>query len=492
MILPDAGARLLVPFTLLMLMLTLTLMPAGLSGSDAVTRPNVLLILAEDHGAHLGALGTAGVETPAIDAFAQQGVLFRRAYVGYPVCSASKACIMTGLDPHVNGLRNNCENYFKPAANLTAEDRAKASYRYVQITASAPTLIEMLVAAGYHTAITGKLHVAPNERFPYHDFIAKKPADGVVSDLNQRAKALGKPWFLLHNSIGHTHRPYVDSEKTAIGVDPTSIRLPAFLPDTPVCRRDWAEYLDGVERNDAAMALVLADLERSGARENTIVIYLGDHGPAFPHGKMTPYHLGLHIPLIIRLPQAAAQPASDALVHACDLLPTILDLTGISDATPRAGQSLRPLLEGRASSTSRPAVISEVTGRWLNRTTGMEERSVITATHQLIVRSRLNEPRGFNDDSRSWATWRNRSYDEIVRMQNAHPLPFRILREMDPMTLGGQPPEIELYDLKQDPDELKNIADATEYRAIRQELLGHLRQWHHATNDHLMSLPGAP
>ena len=107
-----------------------------ITSAAAKARPNILFILTEDQGAHLGVLGTAGLRTPHMDALARSGMLFRNAFVAYPVCSASKACIYTGLHNHRNGILNNTVNYHKPAAKLTP---ANARSRSTCATASPRT-----------------------------------------------------------------------------------------------------------------------------------------------------------------------------------------------------------------------------------------------------------------------------------------------------------------------------------------------------------------
>lgn len=457
--------------------------------SAAEPLPNILFILTEDQGAHMRALGTSDVKTPHMDALAASGVLFRRAYVGYPVCSASKACIMTGLHSHTNGLINNTNNYLKPADKLTEAEKQSPPYLHTRIRSQGATLVEVLAAKGYHTAVSGKLHVSPNERFPYNDFIPKAGSKQALDRVIQRAA--GKPWFLLHNSTTFTHRPFVDSEKQPISIDPAKVKLPAHLPDTPVARRDWAEYLDGVQRNDHVVGEVMAALRESGLEANTLVIFMGDHGPAYPHGKMTPFHLGVHIPLVIRLP--GGKPlVSDALVSELDLLPTLLEVLGIRYESPLHGISLKPLLEGRADAKGHDFIFSEVSGRSLKQQRGMEERSVIDATHQLIVRSHLDEPKVINADLRDMKPWLNRIYRETVRVKAQFPEAFRILQEMDPQALGGKPPLVELYDLQSDPDELHNLAADPTQRPHLERLFAALKQWHADTQDSTMTLPSLP
>lgn len=466
---------------MLRLLLALLLAP-----SLFAAQPNILFILTEDQGAHMSVLGTAGIQTPRMDALAASGTLFRRAYVAYPVCSASKACIMTGLHSHVNGLVNNTNNYLKRAEKLTDAEKKSPPYLRTRIRSTAPTLVEVLVKAGYHAAVSGKLHLSPNERFPYHDFFPKVPAKQALNGTIKRAA--GKPWFLMHNTITSTHRPFVNSEKQPISVDPAKVVLPPHLPDTPVIRRDWAEYLDGVQKADQAVGEALDALRDSGAESNTIVIFMGDHGPAYPHGKMTPYHFGLHVPLVIRLP--GVKPLiSDALVSELDLLPTLLDVLGIAYDAPLHGKSLKPLIEGQSDAKGHEFIFAEVSGRSLNQKRGMEERAVLDATHQLILRCRLDEPKVINADLRDMKPWINRVYGELVRRKADFPDAFRMLQTMDPHALGGNPPLIELYDLQTDPGQLRNLATDPAAKPHLDRLMTAFKKWHVETKDDAMLVP---
>ena len=206
---------------MLRLLLILLLSSFAILHSAFSAQPNILFILTEDQGAHMSALGRTDIQTPNMDSLAASGALFRRAYVAYPVCSASKACIMTGLHSHTNGLVNNTNNFFKRAEKLTDAEKKTPPYLHTRIRSAAPTLVEVLVQAGYHAAVSGKLHVSPNERFPYHDFIPKVPAKQALTSVIKRAA--GKPWFFLHNSTTFTHRPFVNSEKQPITIDPAKV-----------------------------------------------------------------------------------------------------------------------------------------------------------------------------------------------------------------------------------------------------------------------------
>jgi N-sulfoglucosamine sulfohydrolase len=449
--------------------------------------PNVLLILIEDAGAHLGLLGTPGLSTPNLDALAHDSVLFRKYFVGYPVCSPSKACIYSGLYPHRNGLINNTENLFKPASEITTKERSLGAYAKNQIKPEVRTLAEILHERGYHMGVSGKLHVSPNEKFPYHEFI---PGKNVVGAFIRRAQATGKPWFLFDNAHNEPHRPYVNSDAQPIGVDPAQVKLPAYLPDTPEIRKDWAEYLNGIQLADAEVGRAMQELKASGEFDNTLVIVMaGDHGPAFQHGKMTPYELGLHVPLIVRAPGGARDLQSDALTCEVDLMPTILDYLGTAPPQPLDGISLRPLIESKPGAKGHEHVFAEVSGRVPGSTRGMEERSVLDGRWHLIVRSKLDEPRIVGADSWQFETWRNRSYRETIRVKEQFPEPFRILAEMDPAKLGGKPPAFELYDLESDRDEMHNLANDPAHHTELERMFAALKKWSAETHDATAPLP---
>jgi N-sulfoglucosamine sulfohydrolase len=123
-------------------------------GGEHSKRPNILFILTEDQGAQMSLLGTAGLRTPNMDRIARQGVYFRKAFVTYPVCSASKAAIYTGLYNQTNGLRQNTMNLFKAADEITPKERQHPLFRGNRILDRYPTLIECLHEAGSYTGIT--------------------------------------------------------------------------------------------------------------------------------------------------------------------------------------------------------------------------------------------------------------------------------------------------------------------------------------------------
>jgi len=463
----------------------------GSLSSSVAAAPNLLFILTEDQGAHLSFLGTPGLQTPHMDSLAKSGVYFRNAFVAYPVCSPSKAAIYTSLPNHLNGILNNTPNFHKPAEQLTPAEQKNPLYLKNRIAAGIPTLIERLKDAGYYQGVTHKLHVSPNEKFPYDEFIEGNNGASVSGFLDRAVKT-GKPWHLFLN-IGNSHRPYPNSDNVRIRVKPDEVKLPAFLPDTPVVRQDWAEYLAAIESADGLVGEALEALRKSGQDRNTIIICLGgDHGPSFPHGKMTLYDLGLRVTLSINGPGLGQGVNREDLVSELDLAPTVLDLLGIPPLPNVQGISLRPLLEGKPGAKGHDFVTAEISNLGTLPNKGMQERSICDGSWHLIFRTTVSPAwRQVQADSKDPAPWGNRSYAEIVRVKDRFPEAYRVLTEMDPQSLVGTPPTLELYDLKSDPEEMKNLAADSAHQAELARMFNALRTWCADTKDTSAKLPAS-
>ena len=455
----------------------------GVSLAWAEEQPcNLLVILTEDQGAQLGALGTPGLQTPQMDALAASGALFHQAYVAYPVCSASKAALYTGVHNHTQGLLNNTVNYHKPAQALSQAERTNSLYCRNRIAAGFPTLVERLHQAGYYQAVTHKLHVAPHEKFPYDEFLPSGD-QRLVSGFIRRAIEQRRPWHLFFN-ISASHRPFPNSDRVAIRIDPTAVRLPKFLPDTPIVRQDWCEYLAAIEEADGEVGAVLEVLRECQQDKRTYVVFLGDHGPAFVHGKMTLHDLGLRVPLVIAGPGIQPGVVREQAVSELDIFPTLLELLDLTPLEVSHGRSLCPLLQGSAAGWERSFVFSEISHLGPLPNAGMQERSVYDGRWHLIYRERAETARRqVQADSKESQPWGNRSYAEIVRVRDRFPMAYRWLSEFDPQGLGGQVPAVELYDLQSDPDEVDNLAGKIAHRDQQLRLFEALRHWVRDTAD---------
>ena len=462
--------------------------------ADAAKRPNILFVLTEDQGPHLSFLGTPGLDTPNMDRLARAGVYFDRAYVAYPVCSPSKASIYTGTYAHTNGMLSNTQNFFVPAEKLTPAQRNNGIYQRCSVKPELATMTEILKDAGYYSAVSGKLHVAPNEKFPYDEWFKPNDREHTAAFLADAKKA-GKPFFFFSN-IQSPHRPFPNSDEVKIDVDPAAVELPPYLPDTPVARQDWAEYLANCEVADKQLGDVMAALDEAGVTDNTIIIFMGDHGPGYHRAKMTLYQTGLQVPLAISGPGVPQGVRTDEMVSEVDLLPTLMNLLDLPVPDNQQGQSFAGLVRGEPGAKGRQRVFAEVIHGGQTTDDGMQERSIFDGRFKLIYRENRDRPRDVNTDLKYFVfvapngnkyPWHNRVYDEIVKNKDEYPKQFALLEQIDPQSFGVTPPKFELYDTQSDPDEFENVSGESAYAADEARLKGELRQWLIDTNDRFVT-----
>ena len=252
-------------------------------------RPNILLIVSEDNGPELGCYGEPFVQTPVLDKLAANGVLFERAYVPQAGCSQSRAALLTGLYPHQNG------------------QIGLATWKFGLYRENTPNVIRSLKEAGYRTAIIGKLHVNPASAFPF-DFKRMESSNFNRNKLQNYAREAERfikqselPFFLSVN-YPDAHRPFLKSvggvpKKPLTGAEVKPLSY--FGLDTPDLRQQTADYYNCMSRLDSQIGELLEVLRKSGKFENTLIVYLGDHGADMLRGKRTSFEGGLRIPLIM-------------------------------------------------------------------------------------------------------------------------------------------------------------------------------------------------
>ena len=318
-------------------------MPGGVLGveEEGGKRLNVLLITADDLGLQCGCYGEKLIETPGIDGLAAGGVRFEIAYVAQASCSPSRSAMFTGLYPHSNG------QYGLTGFGCELHEEIRRD-----------TIPNLLRRAGYRTGIIGKLHVGPERSFEFEFANMDIGMTRRVREVARRAERFldttkGRPWFLMVNySDPHAEK---DAENPRVWGFPGQIDgLPEKLMepsektlfawqgiDNEVQRVRTAGYYDAVKRLDAGVGMLMEVLERRGLAENTLVIFVGDHGPPFDRSKTTVYEAGVRIPFIVRWPGVAKAGSRKQMVSTVDILPTILDATGIKEKPKVQGRSLR-------------------------------------------------------------------------------------------------------------------------------------------------------
>lgn len=469
--------------------------PAALSAEQA-TPKNLLFILAEDMGPQLShpALarwGGAQVQTPHIDALADRGVLFRHAHVTTPVSSASRTTVLTGLHNHANRIRGNTQNYFWPMTKEESDAITDPVYRQASVPEHYATLIEILRDAGYHTGVSQKLHSSPNHKFPYDDWIVPVNAN-TVQTVVSNAQAAGKPWMLMYGPQ-QAHAPF--AQAIMPNIDLAGMELPSTLPDSPASRNMWARYLSEIQRVDASVGQAMAKLEELDQLDNTIIVFMGDHGTGIPGAKTTPYDFGTRTPLMIAGPGIRQGVVSDALASTVDLMPTLLDLMGLPTPAQSQGVSHAGYLIGSDDGPRRANVVSEVFGANIGEAL-MRERSITDGEWRLVQRWRINSPRmlnidmfkvGYGGDPTNGDTYR-----EIVDARVTEPERYRWLARMHSTRFKAVNPMFELYRTGEDTWEQFDRMDDRSLDPVINRLQTQLRVWALQTGDPDTSLRTGP
>ncbi|NNG15950.1 MAG: sulfatase [Gemmatimonadales bacterium] len=454
----------------ILLQLVATSVSGGLRGQEPGgaerTRWNILLITADDLGLQLGAYGDSLVTTPHLDSLAAAGVRFEVAYVTQASCSPSRSSMFTGLYPHSTGQYG-----------LAGFGLALHPHLY---DATVPALLK---EAGYRTGLIGKLHVAPEESFPF-DFRPADKRSRRVRQVAQQADTFwnetgAKPFFLMvsykdpHASWDWRERRKQGFPRQVEGLPehPIAASARTILPfqqiDTPSQRVRVANYYNAIMRLDAGVGMLLEVLHEHGHAESTLVIFLGDHGPPFTRGKTTAYEAGLRVPFLVRWPGVSKSMVSDAMASAVDILPTILDAAGVGIPSGLHGSSLRQVVSG-TDTVWRQYLAAEFHfhGR------GFYPRRAIRDHRFKLIHNLLS---GTAKPSNSIDN--DKAYEESRKPPYAGTSVGRAFETL------ADPPEFELYDLETDPIEFHNLAGLPEYREVQVELTQALLAWRQETND---------
>ena len=433
------------------------------SGGSAAERPNILLIVSEDNGPELGCYGDPYVKTPVLDGLAKRGVRFEHAYVPQAGCSQSRAALLTGLYPHQNG------------------QIGLATWKFRMYREDTPNLIRQLKKAGYRTGILGKLHINPATAFPF-DMQKISSANFSRKNLGNYAKeaaaffqAAETPFFLSVN-YPDAHRPFI-AQTGKLPVRPLTgddvKPLAYFGLDTPQLRSDTANYYNCMSRLDSLIGDLLVTLQESGKANNTLVIYLGDHGADLLRGKRTSYEGGVRIPLIVHWP-GKTKPGHVAreLVSTLDLLPTLLTVAGAEPIKNLPGISLSPLLQGERPAW-RPYLFTEYHTH--SGHNFYPQRTVRDARYKLVQNLQPGQENpGYNFTL-------NRFFAELPAVIETAPALVR-----NSYQRMKRPAEFELYDLQQDPYEFNDLVSVAGHTAIRENLKQQLARWRKETDDPLL------
>ncbi|MEQ1831287.1 MAG: sulfatase, partial [Pirellula sp.] len=487
--------------------------------------PNILFFFADDWGRYASIYGQVNgrggindiVRTPNFDKVAKQGVLFRNAHVNAPSCTPCRSALVSGQYFWRTGrgaiLRGAVWDEKIPVFPLLLKDAGyhigkaykvwspgtpvdapfggqkhayqKAGGRFNQFSEN----VTKMVNAGKSIDVA-KEELYSEVRSNFQDFLAQRDA--------------GKPfcfWFGATN----VHRPWIrGSGKKLWNIEPDSLKgkMPPFLPDVPEVREDLADYFGEIAAWDSGIGVLLAELDKAGERDNTLIVISGDHGaPGFPHGKCNLYNFGTGVSLAISGPGVAPGRVVDDFVNMTDIAPTFLESAGLTIPSVMTGRSLWPVLKSKNSGLVDPARTWVVTGRERHVENARADyspypqRAIRSSEYSLIINFKpdrwpLGDPYRLDgdnpptfaeiasntrvthpdDDSGPAKAW-------LIGQRNAPE--WKAHYEW----IFGKRPKYELYDLSNDPHETKNLADDPGYAAIKTKLERQLMDELTRTND---------
>jgi arylsulfatase A-like enzyme len=429
-------------------------------------RPNILWIIAEDLGPELGVYGTPEVRTPNLDALAARGMLFTQAFATSPVCSPSRSALNTGMYQTTIGAHN----------HRSHRPQDPSPYPF-PLPEGVELVSDWLRQTGYYAANIRQFPEGITFQGTGKTDWNFTP-DSVPFDTDRWEDLKGHQPFYAQVNFPETHRGrHWDEahEHIAQPADPDDVVLPPYYPDHPTVRADWAQYLNTVMSLDSKVGMVLQLLESEGLADNTVLIFLGDHGRAMVRGKQWAYDSGLHVPLIVYWPTAMAAPAqytpaseSDQLISLIDVAATTLAIGGVPKPT---------LMQGRVflGPDAEPPRLRVFGGRDRGDETVDRVRTVRTQRYR-YVRNFMPE-RPFLQTNR----YKEASYPTIWVMRKLHAEGG--LTPTQARLLASSRPEEELYDVIADPYEIDNLASSPSHQDVLEQLRGELDAWIVETND---------
>lgn len=389
--------------------------------AQSTPRPNILWVTCEDMSPNLGCYNDKFAQSPTIDAFAQKSLRYKNAWSCAPVCAPARTTIISGMYPPSTGAE-----HMRSEVNLAPDQKM---------------FPRLLREAGYYTSNNSK-----------EDY--NLPHTGTVWDESStkahfRSRTKGQPFFSVFNYI-ITHESQIRRRPHTLRHDPREVRVPAYQPDTPEVRHDWAQYYDNILVMDGMVKKTLGELEADGLVDDTIVFFYSDHGAGMPRSKRWPYNSGCHVPMAVHFPEKykALAPKdykaggwTDRLVSFVDLAPTVLSLAGIPKAPYHQGQAFL----GQNIEPEQPHVFG-FRGRMDERIDMV--RSVRSKRYSYLRQYMPHRIYGqhvnYMFEMPTTQVWK-KQYDEgKLKPEQKH--------------FWEQKPAEELYDLESDPDEVKNLA----------------------------------
>lgn len=424
----------------------------------------MLLIMSDNQSwNHVGAYGDRVVKTPNIDAVAGEGARFTNAFCAAPSCTPARAALLTGQDIY----------RLKQGGNL-----------WGTLPGEFTTYPDLLEESGYRIGYEGKgwgpgnFEAAGRTRNPGGD---RYDSFGAFLEANQKTPE--KPWHYWYSSK-HPHRPFPVGSGIASGIAPDSIEVPPYLPDVPEVRNDIADYYAAIRLFDLEVKALLETLQESGNADNTIVIICSDNGWQMPRGLANLYDSGTRVPLIIKWAGHVRKGAViEGLVNLNDLAPTLLEAAGIEIPARMTAVSIRALLE-KDGASPRDFLVMARERHAFARKNGLGYPARAIRTGKFLYIRNLEKDR--------WPAGDPPLFGDVDAHMLHYPSPAKLYLLRNRQTAAVKPffdlsfamrPEEELYDLEEDPRQLKNVANEVRYLEAKQKLAGQLDRYLRETDD---------
>lgn len=427
-------------------LLIVTLLPQASYAQEAKRRPNILWITCEDSSPNLGCYGDKFAVTPNLDAFAKTALRYRTAWSNAPVCAPARTTIISGL--------------YAPS---TGSEHMRSLVRLPVGIEMFPVLLKRL---GYYCT--------NNVKEDYNLAKTGKVWDESSAKAHYKNRPKGVPFFAVFNFV-ITHESQIRKRPHKLVLDPSKVPIPPYHPDTPEVRHDWTQLYDNLTVMDRMVGQMLAELESLGLAEDTIVFFYSDHGSGMPRSKRTALDSGLHVPMLVRIPEKfrdlrpndyAAGGITDRLVSFVDLAPTVLSL---------AGSPAPPTMEGMAFLGTHAAPPREYVFGFRGR---MDERYdlVRSVRDQRFVYSHNYLPYRVAGQHNAYM------FETPTTMVWKKLFDAGKLNEVQAQFWSPRPAE-QLFDVIEDPYETRNLAESRKHQADLKRLRVALAQKVRSTRD---------
>ncbi len=447
----------------ILLLFLIVLLSSWQDTEKAPVLPNVVLFIADDLGVKdIGPYGNMVVRTPHLDQLAKESMLFKQAFAASPTCGPSRSSLLTGLLPIRHGAHGN----------------------HSGVNEGTVSLIHHLSSLGYRVAIAGKLHVGPEEVFPFeriagtnirepgyenkpglfHD-LNLDPVDGWLGKLDKE-----KPFALVvADHSPHVVWPEVPTYKAE------EVDIPEIHIDTESTRKARARYYTDVTKMDANVGKLLALLDKHGLASTSMFMFTADQGPQWAFGKWGLYDYGIQVPLLVRWP-GHVEPAAvtDALVSHVDVMPTLIEMAGGVIPKDIDGTSFFHLLKN-PDQKHRDMVFASHTGDLqMNRSPMRMLRTdrykyILNLASDEIYNTHMNLADDHDGGREYWPSWRRESFRDSHAASVLWRYHYR--------------PKEELYDIQQDPWERQNLAQDENHAKLMGEFRGQMAVWRKQQGD---------